>query len=687
MRPYEQLKPVVGRLAEVLAGNDGAAILALMQRAGLLAAPPAAARAPWEKEDDGVRVGVWARRGEGAAAPFVRRESAQKEWSLWADVAEIPPKGKRKRIALLGESVARGFYLDPHFSPSIALEGTLAAAVGRDAVEVVDLGRIDLTRRGLLELAQAALALQPDALVIMAGNNWSPVSDLQAADVSEVAQLLRGGVAPVKAFLEGREAQFSRLAVNFIGRLAAQAGIPAVFVLPEYNLAGWQPEVRGVPFLADRSSTRWDAAWEAAQAALAKGDLEAAEAAGRELLDIDQGIVGAGPSILAQCALKRGRPDEARRHLEMARDAEIWMSLPLTPRVCGATQRAIRAAAPAAGVELVDLPERFGEYLEGALPDDRLFLDFCHLSAEGMRVSMAAAAQPLLRLLWGKERSWRALLAEGPAPGGPAQARAQLRAALYASWHGQPTSALEARCASALRDDPALADTMLDVLELCHRRLPLLSSAFNRLVARDAGDARWYGTFLFAMQHAGLADAIVRTLAPVRPQAAARCEEVRRAEYGVGAAERDLLDPRSSVHSRLQLDGMVGGGYFRAYGRESRFFLTCDGTGPVLLRITYRLAPGAVAEPVEIKLNGAPVQRLETGLGWSTASIELSPRALRPGLNELVVRWPALSVTGAEGLAAAARKVELGLAPEPPYPLFGMIHALTARSPSLTPRQ
>jgi len=131
----------------------------------------------------------------------------------------------------------------------------------------------------------------------------------------------------------------------------------------------------------------------------------------------------------------------------------------------------------------------------------------------------------------------------------------------------------------------------------------------------------------------------------------------------------------------------VGGGYFRAYGRESRFFLTCDGTGPVLLRITYRLAPGAVAEPVEIKLNGAPVQRLETGLGWSTASIELSPRALRPGLNELVVRWPALSVTGAEGLAAAARKVELGLAPEPPYPLFGMIHALTARSPSLTPRQ
>jgi hypothetical protein len=679
-RPYEQLKPVVGRLAEVLAGNDGAAILALMQRAGLLTAPPA----PGAKagEDEGVRVGVWTRQGEGAAARFVRRESAQKEWSLWADVAEIPPKGTKKRIALLGESVARGFYLDPHFSPSIALEGTLAAAVGRDEVEVVDLGRIDLTRRGLLELAQAALALQPDALVIMAGNNWSPVGDLQPGDVNEVARLLRGGLPPVKAFLEGREALFSRFSINFLGRLAAQAGIPVVFVLPEYNLAGWQPEVRGVPFLPDRSSTRWDAAWEAAQTALAAGDLDTAEAAGRELVDIDQGIVGAGPSILARCALKRGQAEEARRFLEMARDAEIWMSLPLTPRVCGATQNAIRAAAPAAGLQLVDLPLRFGEYLEGALPDDRLFLDFCHLSAEGIRVSMAAAAEPLLRALWGKERSWRALLAEGPSPSGPAQARAQLRAALYASWHGQPTAALEARCLSALRDDPALADTMLDVLELCHRRLPLLSSAFNRLVGRDAGDARWYGTFLFAMQHASLADAIVRTLATVRPEAAARCEEVRRSEYGVNAAGRDLLDPRASVHSRLQLDGMVGGGFYRAYGRESRFLLTTSGPGPVELDITYRVAPGAVAEPVEIRLNGAPVQRVETGLGWSTVHLELSARALRPGLNELVVRWPALSVTGEAGLAAAARKVELGLAPEPPYPLFGMIHALTARAPA-----
>jgi hypothetical protein len=299
---------------------------------------------------------------------------------------------------------------------------------------------------------------------------------------------------------------------------------------------------------------------------------------------------------------------------------------------------------------------------------------------------MAAAAEPLLRVLWGQERSWRALLAESPSPSGPTQARAQLRAALYASWHGQPRAALEARCASALRDDPALADTMLDVLELCHRRLPLLSTAFNRLVARDAGDARWYGTFLFAMQHAALADAIVSALGKAKPEAAARCEEVRRKEYGVGATERDLLDPRASVHSRLQLDGMVGGGYYRAYGRESRFFLTSDGAGPVELRLTYRVAPGAAAEPVEVKLNGAPLQRLDTGLGWTTVTIEVPARALRPGLNELVVRWPTLTETGDAGLAAAARKVELGLPPEPPYPLFGMIHALTARAAAETSR-
>lgn len=48
---------------------------------------------------------------------------------------------------------------------------------------------------------------------------------------------------------------------------------------------------------------------------------------------------------------------------------------------------------------LADLPRRLEEYLCGEIPGQRLFLDYCHLNVEGIKVAMAFAAETLLPLL------------------------------------------------------------------------------------------------------------------------------------------------------------------------------------------------------------------------------------------------------------------------------------------------
>ncbi len=76
-----------------------------------------------------------------------------------------------RRVAFFGESVAAGYLYAPHLTPAEILETQLR---GVDAgYEVVDLARTNETLAGLATTVESSLQLDPDALVIFAGNNWN----------------------------------------------------------------------------------------------------------------------------------------------------------------------------------------------------------------------------------------------------------------------------------------------------------------------------------------------------------------------------------------------------------------------------------------------------------------------------------------------------------------------------------
>ena len=115
-------------------------------------------------------------------------------------------------------------------------------------------------------------------------------------------------------------------------------------------------------------------------------ELELAEALATQMSDLDGGTSSVPLRYLAECRRLAADISAARRYLELSRDAEGWdPSFSYSPRVSSSIQSALRDASSAAGNIVVDLPKILEQHLDQALPNRRVFLDYCHLTAEGYR--------------------------------------------------------------------------------------------------------------------------------------------------------------------------------------------------------------------------------------------------------------------------------------------------------------
>ncbi len=386
----------VRRLADAVNTDEGQQVLRLLAQ---LSSPARAARPPAAAANGAI--GVWQPTREDGRTVYVRGTTGEPR-RFWADVERIDLAPDARAVVLLGESVARGYYYDPHYNPAAALTSMMTADASTRDAAVVDLARVDCSRPLLLHLAEASLALRPAAWVVFAGNNWNPYLDLDADQRQDIAARLAepGGWSKIRAAVE----DICRAQVRaFVGHLAALSnahGIPVVMVVPEFNLLDWRHEYgASIPMLGGADAARWHDLRQAAEDATARQAWQAAADLAARMLALDEGGAPATYEILARCRLASGDDREARALLEQARDASLSVPVRRSPRCFGVVQDALRREAAAHGLACVDLPSRFREYLGGGLPGSRVFHDYCHLTAEGIRVAAAhitAALMPLL---------------------------------------------------------------------------------------------------------------------------------------------------------------------------------------------------------------------------------------------------------------------------------------------------
>lgn len=666
------------RLSELLGTPRGAEALAAMQRLALVTNEPGPTGDVAGRDE--LRFGIWepVAVGEGEM-DFVRNPALASQWRFWADIDRIRPK-RSPRVVLLGESVARGYLYDPSVTPAGVLERMLQRVPGLERAEVVDLARTDLGIDGLRAMLDLVPALEPDAVVLFAGNNWHNLP-LRVEHLQLLADALRadgyGGIRRV--VIHDTVLPRIRRMLDELAASLAPFDIPVAIVVPEFNLADWRSEPAVlVPTLRGSDHTTWMAAREEAEAARDEGRADDLERIARGMVSLDRGTSALSQNLLADALLALGREAEARVALEAARDAVYGLMIAHSPRCPSPVQDTLRARARELGFAVVDLPAAF--VARHVLPDRRFLLDYCHLTIEGMRVAVAATAEAVAGLLG---------LAPPPTPELEAtdipippleEALAHVLAAIHNAHWGQDRDVVGYHCRQAVRRAPEVVAFLLAHAEAqSHHADRWLGVAFDHLMS--APNVRRYlgvdGSWMVEkLADFDLLEAIVDAVEQAGTPARARIDEILRAEHG--QAERvNLLDPRYCARTFGERNGYGLGqarGYFRALDRVSQFVLVRDEVESTVLRLTCRVPAGD--GEVGLRINGSAVAVMTGTRHWRTHVIELRSDLLHPGTNRVEIVWPLLAPSE-ELIEEDARRIERGEYPDV-LPAFGDVHAFLA---------
>lgn len=684
----EQLnKAFADRLARAICGPGGDEMLYLLQQAGMI--ERGGADRPAEPPSEH-KVGIWERSGDSRT--FVRSAATQGEWTAWANVHRIEPKQGRRRIVLLGESVARGWGYPAAYAPAGMVRSLLDQHCGAGEFEVIDLARNDMSFE-IAQLALAAAALEPDLVLIFAGNNWQPQPPTPGDDLRDVEGILSSeGVVGFKKLCERQLSEAATRVVSEVCGFYSARQIPVVWIIPEWNLVDWFDGKIGAPVLDGECNRQWLVYAREAEQALERGDDSQAAAFAQRMIDIDQGTANYGLRMLADCRRRAGAFHEARRLLERARDARVWNSSHLTaPRAYSVTQQAIRDTAAAFHSPVVDLPRLFANHVEG-LPDRRLFLDYCHLTADGIRLAMVEAASLVSELLTGTRLDSAVAMRSAPMPDAAASADAEFLAAIHNAHWWQGEAIVRYHCERAAELSPHVKEAMRGLLDLQTSAAPVqLSSAAEHLASlRDQPTQ----SYILRTGVQLLDPSLLQSIADVlddgqqgfrhklvnqwqeRNDIARQPANLLSFYYLSASTLPQEVDWAWTVSQEVDPKRFTGIDYYRAYWRESNLAFCASCTCDAILTTTLRLPNGDSTGEVGLSVNGRWVANIEARRSWKTVRVKIPATLLREGINRLVVSWPLPDDAPAEKLSDATRRLARG-ENDALLQIFGEIHLLT----------
>ncbi|MFL6292806.1 MAG: hypothetical protein ACJ759_18085 [Thermoanaerobaculia bacterium] len=670
------MRALFERLAELLATPDGLRTFRLLQAAGLLSLPSSLTLTPSPRGKGPEPISIWQPECDVWVRPdplplgdhyATRKVLAKKE-------AELP-----LRIAFFGESVAAGYLYAPNITPAQVLEEQLLAAMGEGSFEVIDLARTNETLPSLAATVRASLQIQPDMLVLFVGNNWNL---LETPEVSPYAPSVQARQRYAQALREGIEGpvrlaqeELRRVAEGTFELIALIAGtvkIPVIVVVPEVNLADWetrQPVLR----LPGDGVARWHALY---REAVELTDPEALLRTARAMQALDRGTCPTTWRLLGMARAVLDDRESERQAYQAEVDSARYATLGFlsAPQATTQARELLRELSSRHGFTLVDL--------RGILsPDRRHFLDYCHLTLQGIRVAMAAVAAEALRLSGMTEteedEDWRKLLEWLPKPSlaPEAEATALLGAAVHSAHRLLTTrrpkqQMLEDGCEQALGVCPRIEEAMLDLLEARGAPVPaVLTAAQQRNLASP---------FRLLLQHGWRWDHLDADLLEAMAAVLARYGRPFPLPTAPKGAELELWDPLERFYPEvMDLEDLPRRGTYRSPWPVSSFCLVADGTRDVELELTARLPEGQ--GEVEAEVNGLRVGTLPVGERWTKGSLRVPAAALRAGLNRLNLRWPDPPPVEGDPFLPVIERLDLGLEADL-HPVFGEVFSLVRTS-------
>lgn len=700
-RPSESLKPIADNLSRLINANGikHAEISGLLKELSINGNGDSPEQNGYSPEHHGDTldltnqensIGIWKKCVENGETFYERDFDKSSDWLRWANKHRIGKKKNAKRIILLGESVARGYLYDPHYNVALELEAIINAVFSPSYCEVIDLARTSITMDALLEVTKSCIGMDPDAIILFAGNNWIPKARkaVSEADYKEMFEIFKKeSIAGVNAFLERK---FESLIASFLREIEVniiRKKIPVVFVIPGFNLQDWKSDEAGknLLWLPENAVSDWLKARETAEKALAEKQYDLLEQAAQQMVRIDP-FNPVGYELLGESYINEGKRDEALKCLESSRDTMlIGRGGNEHPRCVGIIRKAILDNAPGLGIRVVDLPQIFNHLSPDKIPGRSLFLDYCHLTVEGIKIAMRYAAEKLIPLISDKEIPVNGIKAAEIYPGNEVVSIAHFCAAIHNAHSGQRKDILSYHCQQSLFYSKNVKELMLEYIDFTNRYAPtVLCKAYEEIIF--GGRMRQYeGGFALRpgegkkLLDLELVDAISESLHSAGIAVADDITQLRKQEHRIGREKANLLESFYCMTSFRDLEIGPKRGFAQARSTETFFSFIADPDQSLVFDLVYRTPkrfhPGKF---VNILINGSNNTGIELPMSekWVKRSFTIDQNFLHDGVNKLTIKWPytfePLEKIDEIDLAGSFLHVIL--------PVLGEIHTFTAVS-------
>lgn len=603
-------------------------------------------------------IGIWKMSWDNGNKIYLRDDQFANEFVYWADIPKIESKSEKFRIVLLGESVARGWPVDPGYNPALSLQKIFDKA-GSD-VEIVDLARTNCGISDLKKLAFECLDLKPDALVVFGGNNWiincqkqfNADRGLIEAVIDEIDQgnyeALKQGIQEV-VFREAEEF------FNMLSKISREQNLLTFVVNPEFNLMDWRSnDLEKLPlFNADKVSD-WYQICSDTSDALKNGAVERASSLSDQLISLFPSNPY-GYELKAECCLRNGDIYGARRYLRDAIENKIYQTS--CPGITMTLQEQIRMMCNQYQLQLVDLPLVFQQYLNDGIPGREIFLDYCHLTVKGINIAMHHLAAQFSSLVFATEMS---LSLDEVIHFGHDEindAKSHFLAAIHNAHWGQDFEVICYHCKKALSFFN-IADYMLAYAKAMNSTSPgRLNKDFGFLV--ESGIFSTY--ILLTLQSDGtesfnlpLYEAILTSLDELGINERDKLADSRVIEHCKDIKKVNLLKPCYHNGYRYNLSAKLKDtAYYREYYKCSYFMIMADEDGKEIdLEIIHRF-PYEISESIVFELNGIRIGNAISGDNWSKSILNLPAERIRKGMNTFMIHWPVSAMANQHPTASA----------------------------------
>ena len=571
-------------------------------------------------------------------------------WTFFADLPTIPPKSDKKRVIFLGESVARGFLLDPDYTPAIVLNKLVNANSGNDKFEVIDLAETNLGMQGLQNRFTQCMDLKPDAVVILAGNNWyndcllELVSNKETFDTIKSAVERASNISEIKPELEKVLESLVIDFMTYVSQTMKEYGFPVIMAIPEFNLMDCRstPGERRVTYLSGNGIKKWTEAHKKAQKAQIQGELKQVAIHAQTMIDIDPSHP-LGYEMLADVKIEQKDYDAARELFELGRDTAIFNRSNSKPRTFQVIRNTILAHAPKLGIETLDIPEVFKRYLNGKVPGKELFLDYCHFTVEGIQVAIEPLADLVLKHTGNENKN--VLKASNIKPSKLTLGMGHFYAAIHNEHWGQSYNLHKHHCVKALEASKDIAKIMVYYCDMISRNISNNLTKSLELILIGNVQADRYGHALthpkdMKLMEIDLVNAMVDALEMKGVNLAKFVKELRKKEHGVEGKTIDLLNPFYHATSFDEFQG-IRPAFFQTRDTVSKFFIVADKGVSVDLSISLRVPSSeTTVGALEFWFNGLKIATVDARSNWVNHELTISGEHCKDGINELLIFWP-----------------------------------------------